>query len=71
MTVIGVMLSIFYWQYNRTAAELLVVSVAEHKSILESSFERRSRSQLHQIANRFADLSDANDTIAIQSVLND
>ncbi len=71
MTVMGVLLTVFYIQYNRTAGELLQISIDEQRQILEASFERRARAQLHQVAHKFGDVENAEDSNVIQRILND
>ena len=49
--VAGVMLSMFYGQYRWLANQIVATSSEEHRILLEASFERRMRAELHAIAN--------------------
>jgi diguanylate cyclase (GGDEF)-like protein/PAS domain S-box-containing protein len=49
--VAGVMLSMFYGQYRWLANQIVATSFEEHRTLLEASYERRMRAQLHAIAN--------------------
>jgi len=49
--VAGVMLSMFYGQYRWLANQIVATSFEEHRTLLEASFERRMRAELHAIAN--------------------
>lgn len=70
MTVMGVLLTVFYFQYNRTAGELVRISIEEQQRNLEASFERRSRAQLHQVVHKIESLGNADKTL-IQDLLID
>ena len=48
------MVSMFYGQYRWLANELLTTSETEHEAFLEASYERRVRSQMHEIADQLA-----------------
>ena len=66
----AIMLSLFYGQYWWLANQIESVSYDEHRELLETSFERRSRSDLHAFADRLPDdLADI-DTDTIQQELN-
>ena len=66
----AVMLSLFYGQYWWLANQIESVSYEEHSSLLEASFERRSRADLHAVAHRLpASLADI-DTNTIHQELN-
>ena len=49
------MLSMFYGQYRWLADQIESASYEEHRSLLESSFERSSRADLHAVADRLPD----------------
>ncbi|MDH3820497.1 MAG: hypothetical protein OEU59_05190, partial [Gammaproteobacteria bacterium] len=51
----AIMLSLFYGQYWRLANQIESASYEEHRSLLEASFERRSRADLHAVADRLPD----------------
>jgi diguanylate cyclase (GGDEF)-like protein/PAS domain S-box-containing protein len=62
--VAGIMLSMFYGQYRWLANQIVVTSYEEHRTLLEASFERRMRAELHAIANELpADSSADPDTV--------
>ncbi len=74
-TVLGaavtvIMLSMFYGQYRWLAGEIVARSSAEHDSVIEASFERRVRFQLHVIADALVLEADINDSSAILQALN-
>ena len=49
--VAAIMLSMFYGQYRWLARQLVTTSYEEHRVLLEASFERRLRADLHAIAD--------------------
>ncbi len=51
IVVAGIMLSMFYGQYRWLANQIVSTSYEEHRNLLEASFERRMRAELHAIAN--------------------
>ena len=66
----AIMLSLFYSQYWWLANQIESASYAEQRSLLEASFERRARADLHAIAHRLPDdLADV-DTRIIRQELN-
>ena len=66
----AIMLSLFYSQYWWLANQIESASYAEQRSLLEASFERRARADLHAIAHRLPDdLADV-DTRIIHQELN-
>lgn len=74
-TVLGtvvavVMLSMFYGQYRWMADQIMSTSFDEHRTLLEASFERRARSQLHAIADAVAPELGTDDSLAVTSSLN-
>src|SRR5210317_162696 len=66
----AIMLSLFYGQYWWLANQIEAVSYEEHRSLLEASFERRSRADLHAVAHRLPDDLAAIDTNSIYQELN-
>jgi len=63
------MLSMFYGQYWWLADQIESVSYEEHRIVLEASFERRSRADLHAVAHRLpADLADIGTTTIHQEL---
>ncbi len=57
--VAGLMLSMFYGQYRWLAREIVATSYEEHRSLVEASFERRVRANLHQVAHSLSSADDA------------
>ena len=49
--VAALMLSMFYGQYRWLARQIVATSYEEHRSLVEASFERRMRAQLHEVAD--------------------
>jgi diguanylate cyclase (GGDEF)-like protein/PAS domain S-box-containing protein len=49
--VLGVVLSLFYAQYRWLANQIVAASYEEHRALLEASFTRRARAELHAIAD--------------------
>lgn len=49
--VAAIMLSMFYGQYRWLANQIVSTSSDEHRALLEASFERRMRADLHAIAD--------------------
>lgn len=63
--VAGIMLSMFYGQYRWLANQIVATSSEEHRILLEASFERRMRAELHAIANDLpADSSGSPDALS-------
>jgi len=54
LVVVGLMLSIFYGQYQWLASSIVSSSVGQHDISLSASFERRARSEMHRIADLLA-----------------
>ena len=48
----GIMLTLFFGQYRWLANELVSASYDEHRTLLEASFERRARAELHAIVDQ-------------------
>lgn len=75
VAVTGIMLSVFYGQYQWLANQLVETSSAEHERLLRASFERRARSQVHIAADNLAIAaskgSSQDITIALNIVLAD
>ncbi len=69
-SVAVIMLSMFYAQYRWLADEITAISVAEHGEFLEASFERRSRAQIHAVADRIAANSESANSVAVLEILN-
>ena len=66
----GVMLSLFYGQYRWLASELVSASYDEHRTLLEASFERRARAELHAIADTLPADIGTSDPIELLAALN-
>ena len=64
------MLSLFYGQYWWLANQIESTSYEEHRGLLEASFERRSRADLHAVAHRLPDVLTDVDTRTIHQELN-
>ena len=65
----AIMLSLFYSQYWWLANQIESASYAEQRSLLEASFERRARADLHAIAHRLPDdLADVDTRIIRQEL---
>ena len=64
------MLSMFYGQYRWLANQIVSTSYEEHRSLLESSFERRARADLHSIADRLPDDIAGGDASALHQEFN-
>ena len=68
VVVAGIMLSMFYGQYRWLANQIVATSYEDHRTLLEASFERRMRAELHAIANELPIDSSARPD-AVRSVL--
>lgn len=68
IVVVGLMLSIFYGQYRYLTSEIVGSSVDKHDESLAASFERRSRGQLHRIADTLASIADEDAAGAARSL---
>ncbi len=55
IVVAAIMLSLFYAQYHWLANQIVTTSYEEHRALLEASYERRMRAQLHAIADSLPD----------------
>ena len=69
LVVVGLMLSLFYGQYQRLATDIVSSSVKEHDAILEGRFEGRARAQLHRIADSVAATANQDDSASISLLL--
>ena len=74
-TVLGtavavLMLSMFYGQYRWLARQIMSTSYEEHRALLEQSYERRARAELHAIADSLPSELDAGNSIAVAATLN-
>ncbi len=54
IAVAGIMLSVFYAQYQWLARQMVETSAAEYDQLVRDSFERRARAQMHAAALDFA-----------------
>jgi len=54
ISVAGIMLSVFYAQYQWLARQMVETSAAEYDQLVRDSFERRARAQIHAAALDFA-----------------
>jgi len=54
ISVAGIMLSVFYAQYQWLARQIVETSAAEYDQLVRDSFERRARAQMHAAALDFA-----------------
>ena len=59
VVVAAILLSLFYAQYHWLANQIVATSYEEHRELLEASFERRMRAQLHAIADSLPADSDS------------
>lgn len=53
----GIMLSVFYGQYRWLTSELVESGSTEYNQLIEASFERRARLQLHDAANSLLEVA--------------
>ena len=70
IAVAGIMLSVFYGQYQWLARQIVDTSVAEYGELVQASFERRARAQLHAAADSLEMVADSNQTSTILVALN-
>ncbi|MDJ0793103.1 MAG: EAL domain-containing protein [Woeseiaceae bacterium] len=59
IVVAAIMLSLFYGQYHWLANQIVSTSYEEHRTLLEASYERRMRAQLHAMADALPDNPDS------------
>ena len=70
-TVVAViMLSMFYGQYRWLARQIMSTSFEEHRALLQESFERRARADLHAIADALPDNLDTGNATTVTAALN-
>ena len=63
IVVTGIMLSLFFGQYHWLANQIVTTSFEEHRTLLEASFERRMRAQLHAVADTLPDDPDSAEVV--------
>ena len=66
--VAGIMLSMFYGQYWWLANQIVSTSYEEHRVMLEASFERRVRAELHAIAEILPDNPTGNQNAVLDAL---
>jgi diguanylate cyclase (GGDEF)-like protein/PAS domain S-box-containing protein len=66
----AIMVSLFYGQYRWLANELVSASYDEHRALVEASFERRARAELHGIADLLPANPAASDPATLLGILN-
>ena len=66
--VAGIMLSMFYGQYRWLANQIVSTSYEEHRVMLEASFERRMRAELHAIAEILPDNPTASQNAVVDAL---
>jgi len=69
LVVVGIMLSMFYGQYQWLARGLVDSSVVEHDQSLAESFEGRARSQLHRVADELSEIDALADEAGYAAVI--
>ncbi len=70
IAVAGIMLSVFYGQYQWLARQLVETSAAAYDQQVRDSFEQRTEAQLHAAAVEFATIAESRDSQAILPALN-
>jgi len=70
VAVFGIILSVFNGQYRWLADEIVATGSAEHDRLLEASFERRMRAQMHVAAERMVSVAREGGENDILSALN-
>ena len=70
IAVAGIMLSVFYGQYQWLARQLVETSATEYDQLAKDSFERRARAQLHAAAVDLAGSVESQNSQAILPALN-
>ncbi len=68
--VAAIMLSLFYAQYRWLASQIVAASYDEHRTVLEASYTRRARAELHAIADSLPLAGAGGDAAAIVASLN-
>lgn len=69
VAVSSIILSVFYVQYRMLADQIVQTSNSEHQQLLRASFERRSRSQIHDTADELASSIISGDRVTIVDAL--
>jgi len=70
LAVAVIMLSLFYVQYRWLATEIVETSSNKHQTFLEASFERRSRSEMHAVADTLPDNVESVSDRRVREILN-
>ena len=65
-----VMLTLFYGQYRWLARQIVDASFAEHRALLEASYEQRARAELHRIADLLPAALESGDAVDVSRILN-
>ena len=65
-----VMLTLFYGQYRWLARQIVSASYQEHRVLLQGSYERRARAELHHIADQLSVGGSATDSATLNRTLN-
>lgn len=71
VAVSGIMLSVFYGQYRWLANQITQTSSVEYHRLLQASFERRARSQMHNAADLLSAAAVDGDHATLLAGLND
>ncbi len=66
----AVMLTLFFGQYRWLASQLVSASYDEHRTLVEASFKRRARAELHAIVDKLPDDLAAADNVDLNVALN-
>ncbi len=64
-----VMLTLFFGQYRWLASEIVATSYDEHHALLQASFERRARAELHHVAHQLTAVDMAADSAILNRAL--
>jgi len=68
--VAAIMLTLFFAQYRWLANQIVTASYDEHRALLEQSFERRARADLHRVADNLPLGSGSPDAALLNRALN-
>lgn len=71
IAVAGIMLSVFYGQYHWLANQITQTSSVEYHRLLQASFERRARAQMHSAADFLNTAAADGDHATLLATLND
>lgn len=71
IAVAGIMLSVFYGQYRWLANQITQTSSVEYHRLLQASFERRARAQMHNAADFLNTAAADGDHATLLATLND